>query len=67
MIIPGFGRLKHSFKQSVEDLLVSPRLLPILSISFLLVTLSLAVTGKRLGGPPLCYGGCGHCLSKWYV
>lgn len=65
MIFPGFGRVTLSFRQSVEDLLVSPKLLPVLSGSFLLVTMSLYVTGKSLGGPPLCYSSCSHCLSKW--
>src|SRR5690606_2309988 len=41
------------------------KLLPVLSISFLLVALSLIVTGHRLGGPPLCYQSCGQCLSRW--
>lgn len=65
LIFPGFGRVTLSFRQSVEDLLVSPKLLPVLSGSFLLVTMSLYVTGKSLGGPPLCYSSCSHCLSKW--
>ena len=43
----------------------SPKLLPVLSFSFLLVALSLAVTGRRLGGPPLCYRSCGTCLARW--
>jgi hypothetical protein len=64
LVIPGFGRLKHSFKSTLEDFF-SPKLLPVLSFSFLLVTLSLAVTGHRLGGPPLCYQTCGVCLSRW--
>ena len=56
--------MKHSFKSTVEDIF-SPKLLPVLSVSFLLVALSLAVTGHRLGGPPLCYRTCGQCLSIW--
>ncbi len=36
-----------------------------LSISFLLVTISLAVTGDILEGPPLCYKSCYLCLSSW--
>ena len=24
-----------------------------------------AVTGRRLGGPPLCYSSCSSCLSVW--
>ena len=43
-LIPGFGRFKHTFKASVEEFF-SPKLLPVLSFSFLLVALSLAVTG----------------------
>lgn len=54
----------HSFKSIMEDFF-SPKLLPVLSFSFLLVTLSLAVTGHRLGGPPLCYQSCGICLAQW--
>jgi hypothetical protein len=37
-----------------------------LSISFLLVALSLAVTGHILGGPPLCYSSCSVCLNQWH-
>ena len=44
LLIPGFGKLKHTFKASVEEFF-SPKLLPVLSFSFLLVALSLAVTG----------------------
>jgi hypothetical protein len=44
MLVPGFGRFKHTFKASVEEFF-SPKLLPVLSFSFLLVALSLAVTG----------------------
>ncbi len=64
LVIPGFGRFKHSFKATIEDFF-SPKLLPVLSFSFLLVTLSLAVTGHRLGGPPLCFQPCGDCLAQW--
>lgn len=64
VVVPGFGKLKHSFKSSIEDFF-SPKLLPVLSVSFLLVALSLSVTGHRLGGPPLCYRTCGQCLSIW--
>ena len=62
--IPGFVRPKHSFKTTIEDFF-SPKLLPVLSVSFLLVALSLSVTGHTLGGPPLCYQSCGTCLSSW--
>lgn len=55
----------HStLKSTIEDFF-SPKLLPILSVSYLLVALSLAVTGHRLGGPPLCYSSCDVCLSQW--
>jgi len=64
LVIPNFGRLKHSFKALVEEFF-SPKLLPVLSISFLLVGLSLSVTGRRLGGPPLCYSTCKKCLALW--
>jgi len=64
LVIPNFGRLKHSFKALVEEFF-SPKLLPVLSVSFLLVALSLSVTGRRLGGPPLCYSTCKKCLALW--
>lgn len=64
LVIPNFGRLKHSFKALMEEFF-SPKLLPVLSISFLLVALSLSVTGRRLGGPPLCYSTCRKCLASW--
>jgi hypothetical protein len=57
-------KFRRSFKAAVEEFF-SPRLLPVLSISFLLVPLSLAVTGRTLGGPPLCFHPCGTCLSQW--
>jgi hypothetical protein len=63
-VVPGFGKLKHTFNASLTDFF-SPKLLPVLSISFLLIALSLAVTGHRLGGPPLCYQECGACLAQW--
>lgn len=64
LVVPGFGRFKNTFKTTIEEFF-SPKLLPVLSISFVLVTLSLAVTGHRLGGPPLCYHSCQVCLSQW--
>jgi hypothetical protein len=64
LVIPGFGKFKNTFKTTIEDFF-SPKLLPVLSISFLLVALSLAVTGHRLGGPPLCYQSCSICLAQW--
>ncbi|KAJ1432800.1 hypothetical protein B484DRAFT_394774 [Ochromonadaceae sp. CCMP2298] len=64
LVFPRFGKFKHSFKATIEEFF-SPKLLPVLSISFLCVVLSLSVTGHRLGGPPLCYHPCGYCLSTW--
>ena len=46
LVIPRFGKFKLNFKATVEDFF-SPKLLPVLSISFLCVVLSLAVTGKQ--------------------
>lgn len=43
--IPRFGRVKLSFKSTIEEFF-SAKLLPVLSISFLCVVLSLAVTGE---------------------
>ncbi len=43
-VIPRFGKLRLSFKTTIEEFF-SPKLLPVLSISFLCVVLSLAVTG----------------------
>jgi hypothetical protein len=63
-ILPGFGRFKHTFTTSLEDFF-SPKLLPVISFSYLLVVLSLSLTGRRLGGPPLCYSSCGKCLASW--
>lgn len=62
--MPGFGRFKHTVKAAVEEFF-SPKLLPVLSISFLLVVLSLTLTAQKLGGPPLCFSSCGQCLSNW--
>ena len=64
LVVPGFGKFKHSFKTNLEEFF-SPKLLPVLSISYLLVALSLAVTGHRLGGTPLCFSTCDVCLSSW--
>ena len=63
-LVPRFGRFKQTFTASIEEFF-SPKLLPVLSVSYLLVTLSLSVTGRRLGGPPLCYSTCKKCLSLW--
>lgn len=62
--INNFGKLKAAFKNSMEEFM-TPRLLPVMSISLMLVTLSLGVTGRRLGGPPLCYRPCSQCLALW--
>ncbi len=63
-LIANFGKLKAAFKNSMEEFM-TPRLLPVMSISLMLVTLSLGVTGRRLGGPPLCYRPCSECLAMW--
>ena len=39
--------------------------MPVLSISFFLVVMSLMVTGHKLQGPPLCFNTCRVCLSHW--
>lgn len=44
-LIPRFGKVKLSFKATIEEFF-SAKLLPVLSISFLCVVLSLAVTGE---------------------
>ena len=62
--LPRFAKFRLSFKMTIEDFF-SPKLLPVLSVCFLLVVLSLAVTGHHLGGPPLCYRSCGVCLAQW--
>jgi hypothetical protein len=64
VVIANFGKLKTAFKNSMEEFM-TPRLLPVMSISLMLVTLSLAVTGRRLGGPPLCYRPCAQCMDMW--
>jgi hypothetical protein len=46
-VVPRFGRVKLSFKNTIEEFF-SAKLLPVLSISFLCVVLSLAVTGRAL-------------------
>jgi hypothetical protein len=63
-LVPGFSRFKHAFTASIEEFF-SAKLLPVISVSFLLVVLLLSVTGRRLGGPPLCYSSCHVCLAKW--
>jgi hypothetical protein len=61
---PGFAKFKLTLQTSIEDSF-SPKVIPLLSVSFLLVSLSLAVTGHILGGPPLCYSSCNVCLNRW--
>ena len=58
------SRLKASFKRSMDGL-VTPRVLPVLSFSFLLMAISLGITGAKIGGAPLCYNTCRKCLSSW--
>jgi hypothetical protein len=57
-------RVKRSFVSSMEEFL-APRLLPVLSLSFLSVVLGLALTTAQLGGPPLCFRSCRTCLRSW--
>lgn len=61
---PGFSKFRSTFQASIEESF-SPKVIPLLSVSFLLVALTLAVTGRILGGPPLCYRSCHECLSLW--
>ncbi|CAM9795574.1 unnamed protein product, partial [Phaeothamnion confervicola] len=63
-VFPSFDRLKRNFVSSIEEFL-PPRLLPVLSLSFLSVVVAVAVTAARLRGPPLCLSSCGECLSRW--
>ena len=63
-LVPGFANFKHTFKTTMEEFF-SQKLLPVISISYLLVSLSLSVTGQRLDGPPLCFQPCGACLASW--
>lgn len=52
------------FKNSLENFF-SLKLLPVLSLSYLFVIISLYITGKLLQGPPLCFDSCSICLSRW--
>jgi hypothetical protein len=63
-LLPGAGRIKHAFTASIEEFF-SAKLLPMISVSFLLVICLLTATGKTLGGPPICYSSCHVCLAKW--
>ena len=58
------GLVKASFENSLNGL-ITPRVLPVLSISFLLIALSLSTTGATLGGAPLCYKAHKECLADW--
>ncbi len=58
------SKIKNSFTKSMDGL-VTPRVLPVLSISFLLLALSLGTTGTTIGGAPLCFNTCRKCLSSW--
>ena len=63
-LVPGFANFKYTFKTTMEEFF-SQKLLPVISISYLLVSLSLSVTGQRLKGAPLCFQPCGECLASW--
>jgi len=55
---------RKSFQSSFEDFF-SKKVLYIFSVTFLLVVLSLSVSGHQLGGPPICFGSCSTCLASW--
>lgn len=55
---------RRSFQSSMEDFF-SKKVLYIFSVTFLLVVLSLSVSGHQLGGPPLCFSSCSTCLASW--
>lgn len=59
-----FDRFKRDFVLSMEEFL-APRLLPVLSLSFLSVVIGLILTSQQLGGPPLCFRSCRTCLRSW--
>lgn len=63
-VLPGFDRFKRSFVAAMEELL-PPRLVPVLSLSFLSVLIAVTLTAARLGGPPLCLSSCHACLGSW--
>ena len=56
---------RRTFQESMEDFF-SKKVLYIVSVTFLLVVLSLSVSGHQLGGPPICFSSCGTCLASWY-
>ncbi|CAM9479251.1 unnamed protein product [Ectocarpus sp. 12 AP-2014] len=63
-VLPGFDRFKRSFVAAMEEFL-PPRLVPVLSLSFLSVVIAVTLTAARLGGPPLCISSCRTCLGSW--
>lgn len=63
-VLPGFDRFKRSFVAAMEEFL-PPRLVPVLSLSFLSVVIAVTLTAARLGGPPLCISSCHACLGSW--
>lgn len=63
-VLPGFDRFKRSFVAAMEEFL-PPRLVPVLSLSFLSVVIAVTLTAARLGGPPLCFSSCRTCLGSW--
>ncbi|CAM9495904.1 unnamed protein product [Choristocarpus tenellus] len=64
VVLPSFDRFKRSFVASMEEFL-PPRLIPVLSLSFLSVVIAVTLTAARLGGPPLCLSTCAVCLKGW--
>ncbi len=63
-VFPSFAQIESSFRWTVEEFF-SPKVMPVLSVSFILVVLSLMVAGHKLDGPPLCFSSCHVCLSRW--
>lgn len=63
-VLPGFDRFKRSFVAAMEEFL-PPRLVPVLSLSFLSVLIAITLTAAKLGGPPLCLSSCHACLGSW--
>ena len=63
-VLPGFDRFKRSFVAAMEEFL-PPRLVPVLSLSYLSVIVAVTLTAARLGGPPLCISSCHTCLGSW--
>lgn len=62
---PSNDPLPNQHPLPLQDGLVTPRVLPVLSFSFLLMALSLGITGAKIGGAPLCYNTCRGCLASW--